>query len=429
MGRVRFFPLALVFGLLLGSPSAAQFLSYRAPGPFEPERETREAQFERAMREARWKLGRFYLDPSIGLSNLSAQDNIGGFTSGRDAVSDVTASIQAGVRGWLPIGSDLTFALHALPEYVWWRDLDGRSRLNGTYGSGIFGNLGRTGLELTAQRIEDSRFFSNQLEEPVNTREDRAGARLEIDLWGGVAVFGEAELGRLRFLDRQTAGLPAVEALDRDESLLRAGLQLALSDAWSVGVGVERTVAEFEPRADGIDLDNSGDSPFVSLRYQRGDVYFLAKAADRSLTAEAGSVFPPYEEVTGQIELAYQLLRPIELQLFARRGPVLALGSDYPYFEDTAQGASVRLSLGKSVNLQLSHEEGTNEYRVLGPGVPARSDDRQVSGAGILIRIGRSFLQLGYRRIEYDSSLPQFDRTVNQFVSGLTFGRQATPWG
>jgi hypothetical protein len=416
--------------LLVGGAAQAQFTQYRAPGLFDPQRESREEQFERAMSEARWKLGRVLADPWLGLRNVSYLDNVGAVSEEGDVDSDLTVTLGAGLRGYLPLASELLIAAHVLPEYVWWKDLTGRRRLNGRYGLGLFGDLGRTGVEVSAQLLEESRFFSRELEEPVNTTEDRTTLALEIDIGKGLAFFGQATYQSFAFESEDDDDLPEVGILDRDERIARAGLQVALSPDLGVGLGAEHSEVEFEQVPGRQDLSNSGTSPFLNVGFDREPVLFELDVAWRSLEPEPGSSFIDFDELTGNFQAALQLLRPVELQLYAHRSLVYSLGEEYAYFLDTVTGIGLNLSLGSAAGLRIFAEEGEDDYVVSSPSALPRIDDVSSYGASLNLAVGNARITIGGRRSEYSSNLPQFDREVNQILSTVTFGRGATsPWG
>ena len=110
-------------------PMWAQYRQYTAPGALgERPEETREA-LERAVDEARWKLGPLRVEPVLGLSDLAYVDDGQPAVAGQDEGGDFTATATAGLRGYLPIGAHNTLALFAIPDYVWWKDQDELRRL------------------------------------------------------------------------------------------------------------------------------------------------------------------------------------------------------------------------------------------------------------------------------------------------------------
>ncbi len=406
--------------------ASAQFEQYTPPGSFEETRESTEDLLERSMKEARWRLGRFFLHPWLGLRNLAYVDPV----VDRDGseVSDITASIGAGIRAYAPVGRELTLAVHALPEYVWWQDLSERRRINGRYGAGLFGNLGRTGLEITATRKEDSRYVSREIEERVNTRDELGTFALEVDVGHGIAVFGEGSVRRLRFVDDTAQeALLGLGQLERDEEILRAGLTVPLSGGLTLGLGLESSEVDFTTNGD---RSHSGTSPVLHLDYG-GPRFFLAiRLAFRDLEADPGSRFVAYDDLTGNLQSSWKLSGNTEIQLFGDRNLVYSSDDRWAYFEDTGFGLGVRTALTSQMSLRVYAEQGDNTYTSFVPASPERSDDYVAFGGQLRIGLGRVTLTIGASTTDYDSSFPGLDRSTTTIRSGLTLGsRSGSPWG
>ncbi len=415
--------LALALGLTNG-PAGAQFVQYTPAGSFEKRQESIDALLDQAMKRSRWRLGNLFADPWIGLRDVSyveGVESVGG--------SDFTATVGAGLRLYRPLASEFTLAVHALPEVVWWQDLDDRRRLNGRYGLGVFGNLGRTGLEITATRVEEARFFSRQLEDRVNLREDRAEAKVEISLGGGASLFGSGSSLRVRYPRDEATGFANLAAVNRDERVFRAGVRFPLSGGLELGLGGEYSEADFEDEL--ADRSNSGLSPILTLASSGGELYVSALLALRSLEPEEGSSFVDYEDVTGSLDLSWRTRGRFELQLFADRNLVYSFDEEWASFEDASFGLGLWISLGSRASIRLFATQGVNDYAPVGPLARDREDDYDSLGADLSFRFGGATLLLGWSRTEYTSDLPDFDRTVTTVNSRLVFGnrRGGSPWG
>ncbi len=427
----RSVPACLVVAVLLGSagPAAAQFSQYVAPGQFEPQREPLEERLRGAMQESKWRFGRWYFDPWVGLRNISRQDNLGGAVDG-ESVSDLTVTVGAGVRAYRPVGGDMTFAFHVLPEYVWWQELSERSRLNGRFGAGLFGNFGRIGLELSAQLLEDARFFSREVEEPVNTSDERTRVALEVELGRGASLFGEAGLRTLEFESEDGQRLPQVSLLDREETTLRAGVRYRFGANASIGLGVQESDTKFEGAPAGLDPSNSGSGPFLNLSLDRERLYLAADIATLELTADQGPGFVDFEETTGRAAATFRFSAPVELELFADRNLVYSLQPDYAYFLDSRTGVGLQVSLSSRFGVRGYTEEGENDYERLSADVEERSDDVSSWGVALSVDLGRARLTIGTNTSTYTSNLAQFDRDFQWTTLSLALkGGSGSPWG
>ncbi len=420
---------AALLSLALGGltlPAGAQFDQYSMPGRYDEQHEPRAEVIDRGVREARWKLGRLYLDPWIGLDDISYIDNVTSETGG-PKVSDVTATAGAGLRGYLPLGR-MTLAMHALPEYVWWRDLADRRRWNGRYGAALTGGFGPARLEISARREDDARFVSREIEERVNTRDEIAEVDLEVDLGRGISVFAGAAARSARFnAENDDVLFAELSRLERDENLLTAGIELRLPRDWVLGLGVESSDVDFESSAD---RSNSGTSPLLRLEHASEATSFTARLAWRDLEPEGGGRFVPYDGVTGSLRATWRSSNRLEIELFGDRNLVYSTHEDWAYFEDTGLGAAIRLALSSSMNVRFFFEDGSADYVGFETATPPRTDDYQVFGGHVEVRFGRVRVIAGGSETEYDSNLPGFDRKVTVLRSGLRFGLgNGSPWG
>lgn len=412
----------LVAGLLGVEPAAAQFVQYAPPGEVVVDAERMEQILDKALKDAKWWVGRWYVSPWLGLRDIAVVD--GGDDAGERELS-VSAGI--GLRFFRPVGAEWTFAAHLLPEYVW-QETESQRRLNGRYGAGLFGNLGRLGVEATVTRQELAQVFSRQFEDQVNLRQDRAQLALALDLGGGFGLRGVGSLRRFAAL-ATGEGVPIdLGTLDREETVLRSLLEYRSALGLTVGVGVEAVEVAFEQPDS--PLSNSGTSPVIELSLQGKRLRVEADLALRELEFDDPGRPMAYDDVTGRAQLTWKLIPPLELELFGRRELVYSFDSTWAYFEDTATGVGARFSVGRRLGARLFAERGENPYFTLDPLVPVRLDDFDAFGGELRIEFGRATLVLRGTRTEYRSSLPQFDRSTTVLGAGLALGRKgAGTWG
>jgi len=425
--RNRIPALTLLLACVPAPPAAAQFTQYLPPGSFEDDFASMEKALEAAVLDARWRVGPVHLDPWVSLREVSYDDNVG--NRPRDPVADLLVKVGAGVRGYLPVGEDLIVAGHALPEYVWWRDSAERRRVDGRYGVGLFGSAGPVDLEVSAQHIEDARFFSRELEDRVDTEEAALIASFEVGVGRGFSLFARGGFHSYRFLpEADRAGLPDVGALDRDETVARAGLRFRPRPNLMIGVGVEASQATFASSLPGP--ANSGTAPVLELDYGGSRLTFASDLAWRSLEADGDGPFPAYDEVSGSFRAAWQVTGPLQLEVLGSRNLVYSLLDNYAYFTDQSLAAGVGVSFGSRVGLRVRLEEGSNDYAALTPEARARVDDFTGLHGEVQIDLGPLLLVVSGSETEYDSNLTEFDRTVTTISTGLVFGaRKQSPWG
>ncbi|MEM7583021.1 MAG: hypothetical protein AAF560_06550 [Acidobacteriota bacterium] len=419
----------LWLGLLLSlwvMPAEAQFQQYTPPGNFEEERESMDDLLSRSMKEARWRFGRAFFHPWVGLRDIAFVDPALRTDSLEE--SDFTATIGVGVRGYVPIGPEMTLALHALPEYVWWKDLDERRRINGRYGAGLFGNLGRTGLEISLSRTDDASFVSREIEQKVNSEDLTAKVSAEVDVGAGFSLFAEGNVRQIRFAAlEEDSALRGLDSLERDEDLLRAGVRVLLPRGLRLGLGVESSQVDFEQNAL---RSNSGTSPLLQVDFDSGRVALALNLAFRDLEPEPGSQFVPYDDVTGSFRTVWRVGGNTQLQLFGDRNLVYSTQDRWAYFEDTGIGVGVKTSLSSRLSLRVFAMDGSNDYVNFEPTAPQRVDDFEAYGGEVRIEIDRFTLTLGAAVSDYTSNFEEFDRSTTTIRSGLALGfPSGSPWG
>lgn len=419
--KARISLIVAVGSILSAWPSEAQFNQYTPPGTFIGRTITRSEVVDKAMQESRWKLGRMYFDPWAAVRNLSYVDN-----SGPDD-SQLTATLGAGVRGYTPVGSELTLALHVLPEYRWFQDQSDRNRWNGRYGLGLFGDLGRTGMELSATRRDDAVFFSQEFEQQVNTRLDQAEAILDFDVGGGFSLVLGGTFRAIRYLEDPGEFID-LSLVDRDEQFYRLLVDIPLPRGFQFGVGAEYSVAEFDPGLS--DRSNSGTSPVVTADYDTPNFFFRANLLYLDLQPDgANSRFVDYSGLAGNAELAWRAWTRLEPQLYFRNNLSYSFTDIWAYFDSPTAGLALKIAMTRSVSIRIFGETGSNDYVPFEPIEVDRKDDFTSFGGDIGFRIGKGQFSVGYWSTDYDSNLSTFDRTNSGVRANFGISTGGGPWG
>lgn len=403
------------------APSEAQFNQYTPPGTFIGRSIMRSETVEKAMQGARWKLGRFYFDPWAALRNLSYADT----STGAD--SQLTATAGAGIRGYTPVGSEMSLALHLLPEYVWWQDETYRNRWNGRYGIGLFGDLGRTGVELSVSRRDDAVFFSQELEQQVNTRLDEAEAIFDFAVGGGFSLVFGGTFRAIRYLD-EPGEVINLSVVDRDEQFYRLLVDIPLPRGFKLGIGAEHSQAEFEPGLS--DRSNSGTSPVITADYETPNLLFKANLLFLGLSPDGEtSRFVDYSGLAGRAELAWRAWNRLEPQIYFRNNLVYSFTDTWAYFDNPAAGLALRVAMTRWAWLRVFGELGVNDYTPFDFVEIERKDDFSTVGADVGFRFGRAQFSFGAWSTDYSSSIQTFDRTTNGVRAGFGISTGGGPWG
>jgi hypothetical protein len=316
----------------------------------------------------------------------------------------------------------------ALPEYVWWQDLDERRQLVGRYGAGVLADFNRLQLEASARSQEQDRVVSEEFPQQVLQRSRSFDLGAELGLTGRIGLFGGAGLTELEDRSAELADprLPPFRRLDREESHASAGVAYYPTDRWRLAVGVERAEVEFEPGARNLSTD--GTYPVLEARYTGARVALELAGALYSADPAPGSDFPGYEEPGGELHLRTGLGWRTEVELYGHRQPVFSLASDYAYYDSRRTGSALGIELHRRLTLRVFGETGENVYEPLTAAAP-RSDDVTAFGGELSIEITRSLtVGIGYRQEEFDSSLPGLDREVGSLLSWARFNPTFLQW-
>ncbi|HEY4590640.1 MAG TPA: hypothetical protein VII86_15545, partial [Thermoanaerobaculia bacterium] len=111
---------------------AQSIFEYTPPGGPEEKPESRQQELEHQVETARYHLGPVRVAPWATLRDIAYVRSL--FTSsGVEQPADVTATVGAGFRAYLPNGAKATWIAQVLPEYVWWQKEVERRQLNGRY--------------------------------------------------------------------------------------------------------------------------------------------------------------------------------------------------------------------------------------------------------------------------------------------------------
>lgn len=417
----------LALALLVAAPAAAQFSQYTAPGSLLQRTTSKREQMEQALENARWRLGPLRLSPWFAIRDAAYVSDAFSGSSGGPAGQleedpDFTITLGAGLQGFVPFGSKTFLTFDALPQYVWWQEQDERRRLNGYYGAGLFAFFNRLNAEVTARRAEEQGVLTPEFEQRIHSRQDRIAGVLELEVFPTLFAFATAEAIELDALEEELGDdprLPPFQQLDRQERVLRGGLEYRAGDRLRLAAGVERSEAEFLLDESGRDRSNSGTAPILEAAYTGPRIQIDGEVAFRSLEPEPGSEFVPFDETTGRLRASWTPRWRLSYTLYGSRGLDYSLDEGYSHFTADRLGLAVGSKVGRASAVNLFAETGVHDYAVLGL-VPPREDDFTAYGTTVQLQLQeRLQLRLGVVRTELDSQLPGLDRSLTVFQTSV----------
>lgn len=400
---------------LAGAPALlAQSTQYTPPGTLGRPMVDRREALERAVEQARWRLGAVRVEPWIGLREVARVEQES--TDGT-AESDLTATAGAGLQFYLPLGSKTTLAAETLPEYVWWKEREDDRRLAGRYSGGLFVYSNRFALEATGRWLDGDTSIGPELEARVPTESRLGRATLEVPVYGGLSLFGVADVSSLEV---DAAGIaPLAEALERDEREWQAGVRWRRGHL-ELGAGFGGFAAEFD--AAGAARDADGSSLFGELAWSRPKLGFRLAAAATELEPVRGSSFEGFDDTLGRARLWWSPRDRFRWAIYGQEQLTWSIEAERSYFVDRRWGTEVGVAFGRRLGVRGFVETGENRYSRRA-GQPARVDDAESLGAGLDFEL-RPGLKLSglWRRTEIDNPDLGLARTIDELRVGLSFG-------
>ncbi len=431
-----FWSTCTVFALTLaaGAPAGAQ---YTAPGiPIPGRHSPTKTEFQDKIEASPWKAGSLVLNPWIGLrdfrivTDLNNQSATGG--------EDLTLTLGAGLRGYLPAGPKALFAIHALPEYVWWQDKADKRRLNGRYGLGLFVFFNRLDLELSQRRVEQQSFFSSEIQALTSSRTDTSTLRAEVEVASNVSLFGIATLQDYQNEEDENV---TFSALDRTDESALIGVRYENPKGWTFELGYADSSSDFVEGA--RDLSNSGDSQLVSIGFDRPRIGFRLDLSFEQREADEGSEFGVFDETTGNFAVLLQPSKGLDVLGYVRRSQAYSTDRRYTLFLEERQGARLNFSFDR-VKIGLFGEVGEDDFEVSSAGLPDRIDDVTTYGGDLGIELQQVSFSVRATRTDYDSGFDEFDRDVtsvqfsvelaalsrftSKLIDKLSLGSAGTNW-
>ncbi len=420
--------LGLVLALLMARSASAQFAQYTAPGSLGERGLSLEGHIKQAVDEARWTLGPFRLDPWATVKDFAFIDNVFADTSGNE-VSDLTATAGIGLRGYLRTGPKVIWAVHALPEYVYWQDQSERRRWNGRYGGGLFAYFNRLKIEATVQQTQVQDVVTAEFEQRITSDQLRLQLNTEVELSGALSIYADLYNLDTKNLtqDLSDSRIPELQRLDREEQVINAGVRWRPRTQIAFSLGFEDSQVNFTDPT--FSRANSGTAPFFGVEYDRDTLFVRANVALRDLKADNTTNFPDFNDPTGNLLVELAPSDRLSVQVYGQSGLVYSLSNDYAYFTDQRFGAGVNLDFGRRLSLRAFAEAGTLDYQRLSAAAPDRQDDLTTVGASIEFDLLRSLqLGIGIFRTDYDSNIDLFDRTVTVLRSTVGFSSDSFSW-
>ncbi|MGH9364905.1 MAG: hypothetical protein ACRD1B_06525 [Thermoanaerobaculia bacterium] len=385
-------------------------------------------QVQAEVEKSRFRLGSISIVPKLSIRDAGYNNNVFGSTD--NPVADWTATISAGVRCILPLGSKIYLRGDAVPEYIWYAQLAQGRTLGGRYSASVLGFFNRMSVEATGFGSKSSSILNSESETRVIDHLLSGSGKIEIDLLRRLSVFAGGGVQRHRYAQSPPGPPDVINAkdLDRTDSTARAGIRYHFLSYLDISAGVEGIRTQFAQTPQ--ERDNRSTAYLLGLHYGRPRLFINLSGGYRTGQAYNGSAFPRYSTATGSYFVSYSLAAPIELQVYGLRGPVYALYLDNPYYLEMRNGGGVNVQIIRQLWLRGYGEYGTNSYPVPVPvdggGSVNRLDQATTVGGGLSVLLARNaVLTALVSRTSYSSNIPGLGRSVLRFTT--SFSLEETP--
>jgi len=388
---------------------------------------SKEDRLNDAMEKARWRLGPVRLSPWFGLKQIGYVDNV--FGRGEDTRSDFTATVGAGLHGYVHLGRKTILAAHVLPEYVWWRELEDRRLWNWNSGVGVFAFLNRLSLEATAGSARLQVPLNFEFEAPVNLRRDRVATALELRLHDRFSLFGAGSVTEFRFRDEDVEGLPGAEPLrflDRDEERFSGGIRYRWRPKVTVSGGLEFSRVDFIERE--RDRSTRSTAPLVEVRVDGNRFDARARVVWTKLEPVSGSLFPESRSTLGSFNLGFTPGARLSWRLYGGRNLVYAYSALVSHYTQDRIGLGVSMPVGWRTVLGAFTEQGRiNTDGLAGVG-RSRGDSSSHGGTLSFLVLGQTRLLVRVARTSYDGVGPLSRTTITRINATLGLGAGVSEW-
>jgi len=377
----------------------------RAPGP----------------NDVRVRMGPFLMNPTISLANLGVDDNVFYDPEAEDPKSDFTVTVTPQTEWWLRMGRTW-LAGNVREDFVWYKDFDSESSVNGRYGVGWVAPLTRITFAGGGNWI-------SARERPgfeIDTRPHRTEM-----IWNGAVelrLFAKTHLGvraQRRVVDFDADAVFATrnlrQELNRTEDLGAVTLRHELTPLTSISFEVARAIDDFEFRT-----IRDTESTRIRARLDFDPVALVSGTVQigyRSFRPDSSEV-PEFQGATAAVNLVYVALGSTRLTFGANRDVEYSFNSDRPYYLQTGVTGSVAQRIFGPVDVEARAGRQILDYRErFGAAVETseRTDYIRSLGGGIGYRAGND-LRVGV-------NVDQQRRTsgiAQRRYEGLRFGLAVT---
>jgi hypothetical protein len=395
----------VLISLLTGSAANAQIAPEQVPfGRTVPLREV-----VRLEMESSWmRVGPLRLQPLFAIENFGYDSNV--FASDGGEVADWTAGVRAGARGIIRMGRKMFLRGDATGSYTWYADLEDNRRTGWNAGGSLLGLYNRASFDASARTTRSLDPLSSEIEVPVERTLNSTSIAGELAVIRRLSIFAG---GEIRSHDHEQAAFTEdVAALDRTEQAVRLGARYRLGRFLTVSAFAADLESDFER---GDDRDDKGSLVAGGAQVDRGRLFVNATVGRRSIERESDAL--DFSTTTGSGFASFYPRPRLGFEIYGNRSLIYGVLAESPVFVEKRIGVGGVMGFRERVLLRLFGEQGNNDYPLPVQGL-RREDDATSVGGSVTVRVFRtSRIIVQASRSDYDSNLPNFDRSAFRIVS------------
>jgi hypothetical protein len=389
-------------------------------------------QIEQEMESSRLTLGPFRVTPLITVDNAGYDGNVYNVpneAADREKIGDWTATVGAGGRAILPMGSKLYLRLVAVPQYIWYSTLEEFNTWGGDFSASFLALGNRLSFAANGAANKGSTILSSETQANVIETTKEASGNFEVDLTRALSFVAGGEIQEDRYAPGGSGDPIDVEKFNRTDAAVLTALRLRLNPSLIVSAGVQATQSEFEQDLAAESRDNQTLAYLGGLRFDRPKFYVNLAGGYRKARAYNDSSFPDYGTTVGSYFASWYAIGPLELQAYGHRRPVYSRSAFDKIYIETRNGGGVRVHIGPQLYATGYAQIGTNAYPFSIPDPltgERRVDDAWSYGGGVSFLLGATVLQARVTQNVTTPSAGGPDRTVFRFTTGITFNGEWT---
>jgi hypothetical protein len=317
-------------------------------------------QVDTDLANSRFHLGPIRLLPSFDVSDAGYNSNVFGRTD--NPVGDWTATVNAGTRLILPLGSKFYFLGDIFPGYTWYATYTDLSNFTGTAGAGFAGYFNRLTFEAGARGTE-AIVVHSEVPSPTLAKTVHVFAKTDVDLGSGLAVFVDAE--GLKVEETQQ-GVPLqdrsqVARYNRTDEALGGGVRYTIG-SWTFAPEVQYTTTDFVIQPD--QRNNKSIGYLLGVNFNRPRFYLNLVGGYREGDPWEGSTFPHYATPVGSYFLSYFIRPWLELRSAGSRRISYSVVVTNPYYYAMQIGGSINVQVHPRILLKAVGDVGQHWYPI-----------------------------------------------------------------